>query len=185
VQIRNPGMGEPSRDSDPTAASSRGSAGRSEPSIPGRVRFGVPVWVVVAKGAGAAVLGLVALFGTDRIERWVAVLAGLFVAALATRDGVLRVRVAGDTEGLELVQGLRRRRFAWSQLEQIAVYDRRARGIRAQLLEFDAGEDIIQFGRNELGVDAYTALDAIAALCPDPSIVRRPEVVPDTWDDDV
>jgi hypothetical protein len=141
------------------------------------------VWVISAKGVAAMVLGLVTLAGTDRIVRWVALLATLFVAALAVRDWVLRVRVEADADGVDLVQGLRRRHFTWSQIEQITIYDRRARGIRAELLEFDAGDDILQFGRNELGISPYTALDAVAALCPDQSIVRRPEIVPDSWDD--
>jgi hypothetical protein len=138
------------------------------------------MWVISAKGGAAVVLALVTIAASDPIVRWVGLLATLFLAGVATRDAVLRVRVEADADGVNLVHGLGRRHFAWSQLEQITIYNRRARGIRADLLEFDAGDEILQFGHTELGVTTYSALDGLAALCPDQSIVRRPEIDPET-----
>ena len=70
-----------------------------------------------------------------------------------------RDRLRADAGGVEVVAGLAgRRRLAWSELERIRVDERTRLGVRSDLLELDAGEEIYLFSRYDLGADPQDAL---------------------------
>jgi hypothetical protein len=191
VHIRNPAPdggpddGRPSEqagDVSPDRAAQPGR--RSEPEQPGPRSYAVPTWVASAKAAGAVILAVAALLVGDPLARWVGLLAAAVLAVLAARDLALRVRLRVDPEGVELVRGWRRQRIPWSGIERVHIDEKPQRGIRTALLEFDAGEEIFQFGRYDLGADPLTVLDEVATVCPQETSVVRPEKPDDEWPDD-
>ncbi|MGE5827260.1 MAG: PH domain-containing protein, partial [Micromonosporaceae bacterium] len=61
------------------------------------------------------------------------------------------------------------RRLAWPQIEAVRIDIRTRFGARAELLELDAGEEIYQLSRYELGVDPVAVavvLESLRAAAP-------------------
>ena len=121
----------------------------------------------VAKLLGAvAIVALVLAFGRDDPVQWfLAAAVGLGLAGWALRDLIAPVRLAADPDGVTVVVGFAgRRRLAWSDIERVRV-DRRDRlGLRAELLEVDAGDYLYLFGRYELGAEPEEVLASLQAL---------------------
>jgi len=120
-----------------------------------------------AKLFGAvAIVVLVLVFGRDDPVRWfVAVAVGLGLAGWALRDLIAPVRLAADPDGVTVIAGFAgRRRLAWSQIERVRI-DRRARlGVRTELLEVDAGDNVYLFSRYDLGAEPEDVLASLLAL---------------------
>lgn len=124
---------------------------------PGLLRTRPPsVTAVVAAGptraAGAALLLAAAVLvavaaAADTPGRLLALPAALVLAGLGLRDLLLRPVLRADTEALEVVVGLRRHRFAWSQVQRLRLVTDR----RTPLLELDLGDTLVVLTRARLG----------------------------------
>jgi hypothetical protein len=102
-----------------------------------------------------------------------AVAVGL--AAWALRDLIARVRLAADPGGLTVVVGYAgRRRLAWSQIEQVRVDCRNHLGVRAELLEVDAGDNLYLFSMHDLGAPPDEVLRELLTFRPAPSSDKPP-----------
>jgi hypothetical protein len=160
------------RDADmPDDNGGRPASGR--PAAPGgtaenpaaTVRFRVSRIRPALALTGAAAFGALAAVASDRVHTLVGVLLAVGLAGYGLRDLLVPVRLAAGPEGLTVATGYAgRRRLPWATVERIRV-DRRARlGLRSNLLEVDAGEDLYLFSATDLGVPCEDAADRIRAL---------------------
>jgi hypothetical protein len=127
--------------------------------------FRVPTWVIVAKFGLAAAFVLAGLLAGDRTPRVVGFIAAAGVVIYAVRDIVARDRLVVDHDGITTVRGYAgRRRLTWAEIERMQIDERLRFGIRAQLLEVDAGEEIYLLSRYDLGAEPREAYDLVTAL---------------------
>jgi hypothetical protein len=133
--------------------------------VPVRVDFAVPAKVIAVKFAVAVLLVALSLLAPTRLAFWVGLLAAAAVLAYAVRDLVARDRLVADADGVVAVRSFAtRRRLTWDQVERLAVDSRLRFGARSELLELDAGEEIFQYSRYDLGVAPEEALEALEAV---------------------
>jgi hypothetical protein len=113
----------------------------------------------------AAVLGWVLLLATDPLDRVV----GVFIAAViaAATAWASRRRLVGGPRGL-LVGGLGGARLVpWSQVRGLAAARSQRLGIATTTIEIDlVDDDLLVFGRTDLGVDPVEVLAALRAFSP-------------------
>lgn len=118
-----------------------------------------------AAGVLQVALGLALLAGTaaaDPVGRVLLVPAGVALLASGLRDLLLAPVLRATGAGLDVVDGLRRRHLAWSQVEDLRVVTDR----RAPLLEVDAGDHVVVLSRRRLGASPYQVLEDLQALRP-------------------
>jgi PH (Pleckstrin Homology) domain-containing protein len=121
----------------------------------------------VTKLMGAVALAVLAVaFAADDPIRWaLAALIGSGLLVWAVRDLLVPVRLAADAAGVTVVTGFaRRRRLAWSEIEQVRVDRSTRRGLSSELLELDAGEAIYLFGAHQLGALPEDVAAVLAGL---------------------
>jgi hypothetical protein len=122
--------------------------------------------IVVLKIAAALVfvaIGVVSL--GDPVQLAVATLAAVLLAGLALRDLLAPVRVAAEAGGVTVVVGFAgHRQLPWSQIEHVRIDGRTRLGLRSQLLEIDAGDNLYFFSSYELGVPVDEVVRQLAAL---------------------
>ncbi len=94
----------------------------------------------------AAVLLAVAVL-SDSAGRFLATPAAVAVLALAVRDLLSGPVLAAGPEGVEVLQGLRRARAPWAQVERLRVVKDR----RTEMLELDLGSTLALLSRQRLG----------------------------------
>jgi Bacterial PH domain len=138
--------------------------GQPDPAAPRAWR--VDRRFAIAKVVGAAVFAAVAVVTfPDPGQVLVAGLAAALLAVLAVRDGLAPVRVAADERGVTVVAGFAgRRRLTWSELERVRVDERTRLGLRSQLLELDAGDNLYFFGAADLGAPVADVAEHLARL---------------------
>jgi hypothetical protein len=168
VHIRRPGEpGEPSEEplEGPFAEGPAPGVGyRPDGSVFFRVRTGV----IAGKFAVAVVVAVVALIAGDGFARWLGLVAAALVAVYGLRDVLGRERLRADRSGVRVGTGFTGyRQLEWSQLERVRVDQRMRLGIRTDLLELDAGEDLFLLSRYDLGADPHDAFEALEGLRPD------------------
>jgi hypothetical protein len=132
-------------------------------SQPWRIKAVLPVTKLMG---AVAIIVLAAAFGRRDPVRWfLATVAAVGLAAWAVRDLIAPVRLAADTEGVTVVVGYAgRRRLAWSEIERVRV-DRRDRlGVRTELLELDADDNLYLFSAHDLGAPPDAVLATLLAL---------------------
>jgi hypothetical protein len=96
--------------------------------------------------AFAAVLALVALL-SDAAGRLLALPAAVVVLALGIRDLRSGPLLHADETGVDVLQGVRRIRAPWEQVERMRV----VRDRRSELLELDVGTTLVLLSRQRLG----------------------------------
>lgn len=109
----------------------------------------------------AGVLLVVAVL-SDAAGRLLALPAALAVFALSVRDLRSGPLLVADADGVEVLQGLRRIRVPWAEVERMRVL----RDRRAELLELDLGRTLALLSRQRLGRypdDVLTDLLAVRA----------------------
>jgi hypothetical protein len=161
VRIRRPD--EPSDDDQPTPRDGppAGIGYGSDGSVFFRVRTGV----IAGKFAVAAVLIVVALTAGSGFSLWLGVVAAALVAAYGLRDVLGRERLRADAHGVRVGTGFAGHRdLPWSQLERVRVDQRLRLGLRTDLLELDAGEELFLLSRYDLGADPQDAYEALSLL---------------------
>jgi hypothetical protein len=134
----------------------------------GSVRFRVPMVVLIAKFAAAAVIAVIAALLTQGAPQLVlAVLVAVLLAAYGLRDVVARERLRADPTGLVVVNGFaRRHRLAWPDVQRLRVETHKRFGARSEILEVDTGDDLHLYSRYDLGVEPEHALAALEAVRP-------------------
>jgi len=118
--------------------------------------------------AFALVLLVVALL-SDAAGRLLALPAAAAVLALSARDLRSGPMLVADSEGVEVLQGLRRVRVPWAEVERMRV----VRDRRSELLELDLGRTLALLSRQRLGrlpedvlTDLLAVRDAVSAAEP-------------------
>jgi hypothetical protein len=123
------------------------------------------MWVLVAKFGLAAAFALAGVVAGAPPPRVVGFVAAVGVAIYAVRDLVARDRLVVDHDGITTVRGYAgHRRLTWQEIEQLRIDERLRLGIRTQLLEIDAGEEIYLLSRYDLGAEPREAYDLVQAL---------------------
>lgn len=114
---------------------------------------------ITVLAALAGLVALVALVAADTGGRLLAVPVLLGAALLVVRDLVCGPLLLADAEGLDVLDGVRRVRVAWGELERVRVVKDR----RARVLEVDTGHRVVALSGTRLGqhpADVVEALDA-------------------------
>jgi hypothetical protein len=109
--------------------------------------------------AGAGIL-LAVLPGVDQLS-WVILLpVAVGAAASGLRDLLLSPVLTADAHGLLVVDGVRRVRAGWSEVERLrTVQDR-----RTPLLELDLGDRVVVLTGRRLGAPVDEVLDVLEEL---------------------
>jgi hypothetical protein len=130
-----------------------------------------PVLPVTKLLGAVAVVVLVLAFGRGEPVQWfLAAAAAAGLAAWALRDLIAPVRLAADPDGLTVVVGFAgRRRLAWAQIEGVRLDRRQRLGVRAELLEVDAEDNLYLFSMHDLGAAPDEVLPVLLALRSTPS----------------
>jgi hypothetical protein len=130
-----------------------------------------PVLPVTKLLGAVAVVVLVLAFGPrDPVQWFLAAAVALGLVVWALRDLIAPVRLAADPDGVTVIAGYAgHRRLAWSQIATVRM-DRRDRlGVRTQMLELDADDNIYLFSMHDLGAQPEEVLEALLALRSAPS----------------
>jgi hypothetical protein len=163
VRIRRPD--EPSEDPHQEPTPRDGPAPGVGYGPDGSVFFRVRTGVIAGKFALATLLLLIAVFAGDGFGLWLGVVAAALVAAYGLRDVLGRERLRADGHGIRIGTGFAgHRELPWSKLERVRVDQRLRLGVRTDLLELDAGEELFLLSRYDLGADPHDAYEALAAL---------------------
>lgn len=153
------GQQPPSTGSAPT-----GSQLPDEPA-PTEVAYRVDRRLTAVRMVGALVFTLIALVRSDPASRTVALVAAVVLAVYTVRDRLVPVRLAADTEGVDVVTGFAgRRRIPWSEIERVRLDTRSRLGTRSELIEIDTGEQLHLFSQYDLGVPCWEAARTLAAI---------------------
>ena len=143
-------------------------------AAPTELTFRVDPRLTAVKAVGLVIFAALTLFYYADPTR--AVFGGLACVVLAgytLRDLLAPRRLRADATGVTLVAGfLGQRRLAWAQIERVRVDQRRRLGLRSELLEIDAGDNLYLLSGYDLGVPVGDAVRALAALAP-PGLIRR------------
>ncbi|HVF04423.1 MAG TPA: PH domain-containing protein [Frankiaceae bacterium] len=129
---------------------------------PERVEYAVPGW---ALGGLAAVtfVALVVAASAAPPGRFLSLVVAAAAGGEALRGALLRPTLAADAGGVEVVTGLRRERFPWAAVTNVAPMSPPSGGgrlrRRAAALEVDLGERLLVVPGYRLG----TSVDEVAA----------------------
>ncbi|MEU0553440.1 PH domain-containing protein [Dactylosporangium sp. NPDC006015] len=127
------------------------------------LRWRVSTGFAALKACAAIGLLVAGVFAAgDRRMLTAAVVAAAILGVYALRDFVAPVRLAADPDGVTVVSGYAgRRRVEWVQVERMRVDARSRGGMRSELLEIDAGEQLFLLSRYDLNAhpaDVYEEL---------------------------
>jgi hypothetical protein len=130
---------------------------------PWRIKPVIPVTKLL--GAVAVIVLAVAFGRRDPVQWFLTIAAAIGLSAWAARDLIAPVRLAADPDGVTVVIGFAgHRRLAWAQIERVRL-DRRDRlGVRSNLLELDADDNLYLFSQHDLGADPEDVLRTVLAL---------------------
>jgi hypothetical protein len=130
---------------------------------PWRIKPVIPVTKVL--GAVAVIVLAVAFGRRDPVQWFLAIAAAIGLAAWAARDLIAPVRLAADPDGVTVVVGFAgHRRLAWAQIAHVRMDRRERLGLRSNLLELDAEDNIYLFSVHDLGADPEDVLRSMLEL---------------------
>jgi hypothetical protein len=124
----------------------------------------VPTRVVGTKFALAEIVGLIALLSPQRAQVVVGLAAAVGVLAYAVRDVLTRERLRADDSGVTVARVLGDVHVGWPTVERIQLDSRLRLGVRTELLEIDAGDQVFQFSRFDLGTEPAQAAEDLGRL---------------------
>jgi hypothetical protein len=121
--------------------------------------------VVIGCGAVLVVLGWVLLLANNPLDRVVGVVIAVILAAATA--WAWRRRLVGGPRGL-LIGGLRGHRLVpWSQVRGLDAARSQRLGIASTTIEIDlVDDDLLVFGRTDLGADPIDVLAELRAFAP-------------------
>jgi len=102
-------------------------------------------------------------FTVDPTGRWLVWAAAALLFGIAAVDLLLRPRLRADGAGLTVRSMSGGRSASWSQIEMSLRSDQRF-GRSVPSLELDIEDDLIIFGRRELGADPAQVLQQLTEL---------------------
>lgn len=103
--------------------------------------------------------------GASAASKLVGLVAGAGLVVSGIRDLLVPVRLRIDAAGLRVVTGYaNHRELGWKDLERIRLDSRARLGLRTELLEIDAGEQVYFLSRYDLSMPPADALDRIREL---------------------
>lgn len=119
----------------------------------------------LAAGAGLVLLGVATgiAVDTDAAGTLLVGLAGILLVGLALADSAVRPRLRADGDGLTARTLSRQLAGPWAVVT-IRVRPARRLGVVAHTLEIDVGDELVVFGRRELGADPREVAEALDAL---------------------
>ena len=120
-----------------------------------------PAETAVTLAAGLVMAGLG--FTVDPTGRWLVWAAAALLFGIAAVDLLLRPRLRADGAGLTVRSMSGGRSASWSQIEMSLRSDQRF-GRSVPSLELDIEDDLIIFGRRELGADPTQVLQQLTEL---------------------
>ena len=133
----------------------------------GSVYFLVSTGVIVGKFVVAALLALIALTAGRGFSLWLGLVAAGLIAGYGLRDVLGRERLRATAVGVRVGTGFaRHRELAWSQVDRVRIDQRLRLGLRTDMLEVDAGEELFLFSRYDLGAEPRDALAALRTVHP-------------------
>lgn len=112
-----------------------------------------------ALAALAGLVALVALVAADTGGRVLAVPLLLGAGAFVLRDLVCGPLLRASADGLDVLDGVRRVRVAWGEVERVRVVKDR----RTPVLEVDAGGAVVALSGTRLGQHPAEVVDALEA----------------------
>jgi Bacterial PH domain len=161
VRIRRPD--EPSDDNEPTPR--EGPAPGVGYGPDGSVFFRVRIGVIAGKFVVAVLVAIIALTAGHGVGLWLGLIAAALMAGYGLRDVLGRERLRADANGVRIGTGFAGHRdLPWSRLERVRVDQRLRLGLRTDLLELDAGEELFLLSRYDLGADPHDAYEALSLL---------------------
>jgi Bacterial PH domain len=107
----------------------------------------------------AGLVALVALVAADTGGRLLVVPVLLGAAAFVVRDLVGGPLLRADAEGLDVLDGVRRVRVAWGDVERVRVVKDR----RTPVLEVDTGNRVVALSGTRLGQHPADVVEALEA----------------------
>ncbi|MGN6605852.1 MAG: PH domain-containing protein [Jatrophihabitans sp.] len=110
---------------------------------------------------GAALAGLVAVLGTDPVQRFFSIVVVLVLLALAVADLVFRPRLVVDADGLRVFGPFDRVALPWSAVASVRASTSQRYGLRTTVLEIDAGERLVVLDKRDLAADPWAVARAI------------------------
>lgn len=119
------------------------------------------VETVLAAVVGLSLLGVA--LGLDAAGTLLVGLAGLLLIGLAVADTAVRPRLRADADGLTARTLSRRVAGPWPVVA-VRVRPSRRLGVVVHTLEIDVGEELVVFGRRELGADPMVVGEALEDL---------------------
>jgi hypothetical protein len=120
-------------------------------------------WVKIA--AAVAFVLVAIIYQDDPTKATAAAVGALLVAVYAVRDLIAPVRLAADAEGVTVVAGYAsRRRLPWSHIDRVRVDVRNRLGVRAELLEIDAGDSLHLFSTYDLNTPCAEVAESLHQL---------------------
>ena len=118
-----------------------------------------------------AVTSLLGFATAPRIDgpgRFLGYALALALGIEALRSALQRPVVRADADGVEVVVGLTRRRYAWSEVEAVTTLQPPSSGGRlrrsANALEIDLGDRLVVVPAYRLGAPVTEVIDALAPL---------------------
>jgi hypothetical protein len=167
VQIRRPD--EPFDDGPSSDGPHDRDGGGPAPGVhhgpDGSVYFRVRTGVIVGKFAVSALLVLIAVTAGQGFSFWLGLVAAGLVAGYGLRDVLGRERLRADATGVRIGSGFAgHRELDWSQVERVRVDNRLRFGLRTDMLELDAGEQLFLLSRYDLGAEPRDAFEALEAV---------------------
>lgn len=126
--------------------------------------WGFKPLVVAGCALGAALLAVAALVFSSAEDRLVGAVAAVVVGLAGLAALAMRHRLRVDAEGLRVRGPFRTRCYPWARITSISAPTRRRRGLSSVSVEIEmatavtpeedtAAEDLLVFGRLELGAD--------------------------------
>jgi hypothetical protein len=130
----------------------------------GRWRVSPPLaWAKIAAFVAFALVAVVYL--DDRTRAFAAGVGALLIGAYALRDIVAAVRVAADPSGITVVAGYASKVFyPWDVIEAVRVDTRSRLGLRTEMLEIDAGEQVHLFSTYDLNAPCSEVADTLQQI---------------------
>jgi hypothetical protein len=117
--------------------------------------------------ATLAFVGVAVVYHDDRMRLLVTLAGALLLGCYAARDLLAPVRLTADAEGITVIAGFRRRRrLEWSQIERIRVDEHSRLGLRSEMLEIDAGDNLHLLSTYDLNAPVSDVAETLAELRP-------------------
>lgn len=127
-----------------------------------RLAFGPDYRLSFAAVPGAGLAALIAIFGTDAVQRFFSVVVVIVLLALVATDFLFAPRLTVSDDGLRVFAPFDRVTLRWEEIESIQARNVRRYGIVSTGLEISAGERLVVLDKRDLAADPWAVAGVIA-----------------------